>query len=225
MWVRGGASLTAYVDGTIEIPVCGSAGFTWNANPSSDTKHAVGPVPMALGMASLTLGGADCVTFAVYSADDGSLDFYKRMDVPETGDTFNGKTVTEVYTDFENKHYVFETEGSNHVPWFDIRKKVKSVQVVDDGIQPYYTHAWFAQMESDVTDSASDFNLMFEGCTQLESIDLSDWSFSGALSMCGMFSSCFKLQLDCSGWSVRFDTHHGNFNKNAPGVILPKAWQ
>lgn len=199
---RGGASLTASVDGTIEIPVGDSVGFTWNANTSDDTKHAVGPTPMALGMVSLTLGGADHVAFAVYSADDGTLNFYKRMDVPEVGDTFDGKTVTEVYTDFENKHYVFETEGSNHVPWFDIRKKVKSVQVVDDGIQPYYTHAWFAQMESltdcDITkldtSHTTVFYDMFNGCTSLESLDLTHMDTSSAIYMGYMLKNCSQLK-------------------------------
>lgn len=43
--------------------------------------------------------------FAVYSEDDHSLDFYKRADVPEVGDKFEFKTVTEVYTGFETETY------------------------------------------------------------------------------------------------------------------------
>lgn len=43
--------------------------------------------------------------FAVYSADDNSLDFYKRAEVPEVGDKFEFKTVTEVYTGFETGTY------------------------------------------------------------------------------------------------------------------------
>ena len=157
---------------------------------------------MALGAVSFTLGGSDRTAFAVYSADDGSLDFYKRMDVPEIGDTLEGKTVTDVYTDFENKHYVFETEGANHVPWFDIRKKVQSVQVVDDGIQPYYTHAWFAQMESltdcDIakldTSHTSVFYDMFNGCTSLESLDLTHMDTSSAIYMGYMLKDCPQLK-------------------------------
>lgn len=151
---------------------------------------------------SFTLGGADRVAFAVYSDDDKSLDFYKRLDVPKAGDTYNGKTVTEVYTDFEDRHYVFETEGSSHVPWFDIRKKVKSVQVVDDGIRPYYTHAWFAQMESltdcDIakldTSRSAVFYDMFNGCTSLESLDLTHMDTSSAKYMGYMLKDCPKLK-------------------------------
>ncbi|WP_432315872.1 Flp family type IVb pilin [Collinsella aerofaciens] len=36
--------------------------------------------------------------FAVYSADDNSLMFYKRRGVPQVGDMFNSRRVTEVYT-------------------------------------------------------------------------------------------------------------------------------
>ena len=40
-------------------------------------------------------------SFAVYSADDGSLNFYHRPDteMPAAGDTFESKTATAVYTD------------------------------------------------------------------------------------------------------------------------------
>lgn len=199
---RGGASLTPSVDGTIEIPAGGGAGFAWSADLADGAKHAAGPAPSALGTVSFTLGNAEPVAFAVYSADDHSLDFYKRMDVPSAGDTYNGKTVTEVYTDFEDRHYVFETEGSSHVPWFDIRKKVKSVQVVDDGIRPYYTHAWFAQMESltdcDIakldTSRSAVFYDMFNGCTSLESLDLTHMDTSSAIYMGYMLKDCPKLK-------------------------------
>ena len=48
--------------------------------------------------------------FAVYSADDNSLNFYKRAGMPSAGDTFNGKTATAVYTGIE------DTNGSVHAP-------------------------------------------------------------------------------------------------------------
>lgn len=45
--------------------------------------------------------------FAVYSIDDGSLNFYKRRicDIPSTGDMFEGKNVTNVYMGFEKDAY------------------------------------------------------------------------------------------------------------------------
>lgn len=40
-----------------------------------------------------------------------------------------------------------------------------------------------------------------------------------------MFECCDKLTLDCSNWNVRADANHDRFNNEAPGIILPKAWQ
>lgn len=182
----GGASLTASVDGTIEIPVGGSAGFTWSANPSDSTKHAVGPAPMVLGAVSFTLGGADRVAFAVYSADDGTLNFYKRMDVPEVGDTFEGKTVAAVYTGFEtaNYHLLGYDPATNNwnscdtnTPWFDIRNNVTSINVVDQGIKPYNLKFFFRRFEN------------------LESSDLVNFDLSETVSIDSMFILCKSLKI------------------------------
>lgn len=43
--------------------------------------------------------------------------------------------------------------------------------------------------------------------------------------MNSMFSGCSRLSADCSNWDVSKVTNHSNFNTNAPGVILPSAWQ
>lgn len=185
MLVRGGASLTASVDGTIEIPVGGNAGFTWNANPSDSVKHAVGSTPIALGMVSLTFGGADRVAFAVYSADDGSLDFYKRMDVPEAGDTFEGKTVAAVYTGFETASYRavgYDSATSNwntcdvNTPWFGVHDKVKSVKVVDRGIRIHSLERFFQRLEN------------------LETANLGNFDLSGTVSIKGLFLLCSSLR-------------------------------
>ena len=110
---------------------------------------------MALGSVSFTLGGADRIAFAVYSADDGSLNFYKRMDIPEASDTLEGKTVTKVYTGFEEHTYekvgytqdVSDNERwsvmKTNVPWFDIRDKVTTVKVIDSGVAPKSIKYWF----------------------------------------------------------------------------------
>ena len=181
----GGVSLTPSVDGTIEIPVGGSAGFAWNADLSDGTKHAVGPTPITLGMVSLTLGGADRVAFAVYSADDGTLNFYKKMDVPEIGDTFEGKTVTAVYTGFEtaNYHLLGYDPATNNwnscdtnTPWFDIRNNVTSINAVDQGIKPYNLKFFFRRFEN------------------LESANLVNFDLSETVSIDSMFTLCKSLK-------------------------------
>lgn len=185
MLAGGGVSLTTSVDGTIEIPVEGSAGFSWSANPSDSTKHVVGPVPMAIGMVSLTLGGADRVAFAVYSADDDSLNFYKRMDVPDVGDTLEGKTVTAVYTGFETTSYHllgYDPATNNwdscdtNTSWFDVRNNVTSINVVDQGIKPYNLAFFFRRFEN------------------LKSVDLVNFDLSETVSINSMFTLCKSLE-------------------------------
>ena len=182
---RGGASLTPSADGTIEIPVGGSAGFTWSADLAAGTKHAAGPKPSPLGTVSFTLGGADRVAFAVYSADDGSLAFYKRMDVPAVGDTFAGKTATEVYTGFETASYHllgYDPKTNNWdscdttTPWFDVRNSVTSINVVDQGIKPYNLAFFFRRFEN------------------LESADLVNFDLSETVSIDSTFVLCKSLK-------------------------------
>ena len=43
------------------------------------------------------------VAFAVYSAEDASLTFYKNKDSVTVGQQYKGKTATEVYTGIEGK--------------------------------------------------------------------------------------------------------------------------
>lgn len=158
-------------------------------------------VDKSLGLLTLTFK-EKIETFAVYSDDDKSLTFYRRGGKPRAGDAFCGKTATEVYEGFEKEHYVFETEGSKHVPWFDVRKQVKTVSVADDGIRPWYVHAWFAQMESltscDIanldTSQCTVFYDMFNGCSSLESLDLTHMDTSSAIYMGYMLKNCPKLK-------------------------------
>ena len=49
--------------------------------------------------------------------------------------------------------------------------------------------------------------------------------FSTVYDLTGMFEQCRSLHLDCSDWNICPNTLHSDFNKNVPGVILPKAWQ
>ena len=60
--------------------------------------------------------------FAIYSETDNSLKFYKRENVPEVGDTFNGNKVTEVYTGIEDAEY--EYTGESIVPQPTIKDQI-----------------------------------------------------------------------------------------------------
>lgn len=56
--------------------------------------------------------------FAVYSADDQSLDFYKRPRylMPVSGNAFEGKAATAVYTGFETTSYGKKEGSDSYIP-------------------------------------------------------------------------------------------------------------
>lgn len=166
--------------------------------------------------------------FAVYSADDNSLDFYKRTGMPSAGEQFNGKTATAVYTGIETYTY------TRNLPWNGYSSKIKTATVVDDGLQPKSTASWFTNCKSITqcdmskldTSTLADASGMFYNCSSLTTIgDLSGWDVSNLASAQWMFFNCSRLSVNCSSWDVSKVTNHSNFNTNAPGVILPLAWQ
>ena len=68
-------------------------------------------------------------------------------------------------------------------------------------------------------------NDAFAVCGELTSLELPPSDFSNCANFWHMFDLARKLTLDCSDWNVQTDAVHVSFNNNAPGVILPKAWQ
>ena len=67
---------------------------------------------------------------------------------------------------------------------------------------------------------------MFSGCSKLTTLgDLSGWDTSNLTNAQYMFGFCSRLSADCSSWDVSKVANHSYFNTNAPGVILPLAWQ
>ena len=153
--------------------------------------------------------------FAVYSADDNSLDFYKRAEVPAVGSTFEGKTATAVYTGIETDVYTFTFDANfnmgSSAPWYGYSGKIDSVSIVDNDIAPSSTAYWFYKLNAmtacDIkkldTSKISDMTNMFSGCKKLPSLDLSTWNTSKTTNMGGMFNDCWALaSLDVSG----FDT-------------------
>ena len=146
--------------------------------------------------------------FAVYSADDQSLNFYKRSGVPAAGEQFNGKTATAVYTGIEEK------PTTQYPQWKDKASKIKTAVVVDNGIKPVSTAHWFdagyrnlatvaiAKLD---TSSVTDMNSMFEDCYNLTSVDgLSSWDTSNVTNMNSMFDGCSRLTsaADLSSWNT-----------------------
>ncbi len=153
--------------------------------------------------------------FAVYSADDGSLNFYKRISVPATDDQFEGKTVTAVYTGIEEK------PTSPQSPWRNKASKIKTATVVDNGIKPVSTANWLgsgyynliaADFTKLDTSNVTDMGGMFNGCYSLTTIgDLSNWNTSNVTNMSSLFATCPLLTTvgDLSNWDTRNVTNMG----------------
>ena len=145
--------------------------------------------------------------FAVYSADDGSLNLYKRMDVPSAGDTFEGKTVTKVFTRFETSY---------SVKWDSVCADIKSVTVVDAGIKPKSTSEWFLNCRSLVSVDLGKLDMsrvremarMFENCDKLTSIGLSQVGSGNIEMMSSAFNNCTALKsIDLSGLTTSSSTY------------------
>lgn len=112
--------------------------------------------------------------FAVFSADDGSLNFYKRVDVPKVGEQFEGKTVAAVYTGIEKSKFT----NINEVPWVKEYQSITKCIVVDE-IKPMSTAFWFALTYMTVCDvskldttSTYDMWNMFMGALRLYELKL-----------------------------------------------------
>lgn len=93
------------------------------------------------------------MSFAVYSADDGSLNYYHRAGRPVKGDEWGGKKVDGVYSGFDGKSYTHDstpvTDGMNNkcnTPWYSIKDSIASISVVDSGVKPISLSHWFANM-------------------------------------------------------------------------------
>lgn len=293
-----------------ETSIDGATGSTYTATDDDAGYELVCKVSSTDDICQGTICGATGAVkkiqaFAVYSADDDSLIFYKRAEVPKQGTIYLGKRATAVYTGLENM--------TSAPGWMlNYSKDIKTAIVYDKGISPTDTGFWFAELRNMKTVDVSKLDMskcksigcMFTNCTSLEALDLSAWdtrsltdigqafqnctsltklnvsgwdvskvtnmslafaedralttlnlsgwdvsNLANATEMFGgcsklttigdlsgwdvsnlasaqwMFFNCSRLSVNCSSWDVSKVTNHSNFNTNAPGVILPSAWQ
>ena len=176
------------------------------------------------GVASITYSTKQA--YAAYSADDQSLNFYKRTTVPGQGSKFEGKTATQVFMGIENMpgvHYSDVWEGfSDDLAWpgwhyFMYRGLIKTAAIIDDGIQPKNMDYWFGQwkamrvikleridnLEKLDTSKTTSMNALFYGSYLLTSLDLSSWDTSKVENMGDMFMYCDGLQsINVANWNT-----------------------
>lgn len=223
MSTRRVASMTAFLGGCDSLAELSlGSEFAWVGDncypPTGDWKQ--GSTGTDYSESQIPANKADEYTraktaFAVYSADDGSLNFYKRISVPATDDQFEGKTATAVYTGIEEK------PTSPQSPWRNKASKIKTATVVDNGIKPVSTANWLgsgyynliaADFTKLDTSNVTDMGGMFNGCYSLTTIgDLSNWNTSNVTNMSGLFATCPLLTTvgDLSNWDTRNVTNMG----------------
>lgn len=158
--------------------------------------------------------GLEGEAYAIYSADDNSLRFYRSTTPITVGDTYEGRIVTNVYTGFETESY---TTGTR--PWEEISANIKHV-VMEDIISPVSTANWFINFIScsyfDVTklDASKVTNMrgMFSAAGMSVSdsftiVGFENWDTSNVINMemlldeTGMSAVTYNIG-DISGWDV-----------------------
>ena len=192
-----------------ETSIDGATGSTYTATDDDAGYELVCKVSSTDDICLGTICGATGAVkkiqaFAVYSADDGSLNFYKRAEVPKQGTMYLGKRATAVYTGLENM--------TSAPGWMlNYSKDIKTAIVYDEGISPIGTGHWFAELRNMKTAEVSKLDMskcqtiscMFSDCTSLETLDLSAWDTRSLTSMNQAFQNCTSLtKLNVSGWDV-----------------------
>ena len=182
--------------------LAGTARFEWSfskldADKNSDIIGKAAGGTAVLGAVTFTFAKIEPDAFAVYSADDGSLTFYKRANMPVAGQTFEGKTATEVYEGVEDASYT----AADGAPWGGHAAELASVTVADAGVSPVSTAYWFkgasklksVNLAGLDTSQTTCMDGMFEGCSSLESLDLSAMSTRRVASMTAFLGGCDSL--------------------------------
>jgi surface protein len=137
------------------------------------------------------------IAYAVYSADDSSLTFYKTRNTIIEGSSYNGKEATTVYTGFETDTYTTAA-----VPWYSYRSSITTVTVADEGIAPVSTAKWFYDLTECTsmdlakldTSNVTDMSEMFDDCKELTELDLSNFNTQNVTVMRRMFRDCNSLK-------------------------------
>ena len=159
--------------------------------------------------------------YAVYSADDDSLEFFRGDTLPSVGSKSKaGKTVTKVFSDFEDGVNTWDGRPGWSSTGSKLSKTIKYVNF-REVVRPRSLYGWFADMNRirtvDIhkldTSECTNMALMFFGCSMLNTDDpwtdyvydlnLSSFDTSKVTDMSQMFEGCPGLRnVDISGWDT-----------------------
>ena len=160
----------------------------------------------------------EMLDYAIYTASNQTLTFLET-DIPySVGATFNGATITKIYSDFSSKTYGSKSE----VPWVSDGNNKKITKVVfKSAVHPISTSYWFYEFENclnfDVTNlktyDVKDMSYMFYRAGYNSSgkkfiiTGMNYWNTSKVVYMKGMFRYSGPLAAsyqigDITGWDV-----------------------
>lgn len=192
-------SIKVYNGESVELPKTERRGYAFEGWKDEEGNLYKENYVMPVGDTLLTASWIKTQAYALYCAADHSLTFTRAINPIQVGDTYEGKTVTYVYTGFETSTYSLYY----HVPWLNkedaIRGEIYKV-VMDDWIQPVSTSYWFFCMNNckywDVskldTSRVTQMISMFSsaGCDVTDSVTikgLSGWNTAQVVSFGTMF--------------------------------------
>ena len=145
---------------------------------------------------------------AIYCADNTTLYFVCNNTTYRVRGTYDGHTITAVYTNLEY------TDINNKRKWYEHSSSITTVQFESSfsAVRPYDLSTWFLDMtnlttvngiENLNTSMCTDMAAMFKGCESLTSLDVSGFDTSNVTYMHQLFLYCKKLtSLDVSGWNT-----------------------
>ena len=209
------SSVTVNNGEQVNLPVSVKDGYDLVGWEDADGKLYTDLYTMPIGNTILTARWALKKAYAIYSADDHSLTFYNTSKTIKAGNSYNGKKVTAVYTDFLDKGYAYQSEA----PWcVDYGLDIKKI-VVADKISPTITQGWFLYLRnceyidvtkmdmSRVTNMKQMFSLTGNYATTFKLLGMKNWDVSNVTDMSSVFNgvgrnaTTFYID-DISGWDV-----------------------
>lgn len=196
------------------VPATVNSNGTWSADITLEDGVVKEVIVVATNNAGKTTTvkryveyNSQATAYAVYSADDKSLTFYRTTDTITGGQPYRGKTATRVWTGFEEE---IIGDNSYAVDW----NSYDFVSVIfKDEISPKDVSFWFRYeptlINMDLTNlntsKVTDMKYMFDQCTVLTELDLSGFNTQNVTNMQSMFNLCSALTSvgDISGWNTQ----------------------
>lgn len=204
---------------TVVLPKPEKFGYQFEGWKDSDGNIYKDSMVMPVGDVHLIAQWVKTDAYAIYTEEDKTLTFIRSSEPICVGDFYEGKVISKVYSDFEEKVYSDYSE----VPWLkkesDYGNPISRV-IVKDVIRPICTSYWFFSIRNceylDVTNldmsRVTTIYSMFSGAgcdvtTKVTLLGISNWNISNITNMFASFRGVGERAAvlvfdDISGWDT-----------------------